>query len=32
MSDAEIDQFIADIYEARERDLGRPVDLSDLDD
>ena len=27
MSDEEIDQFIADIYAAREQDTGRPVDL-----
>lgn len=35
VTDAEIDAMVADIYAARERDLGRPVDLSDsvdLDD
>jgi len=29
LSDAEIDEFVRDIYEARDRDLGRPVDLPD---
>ncbi|MBM3925525.1 MAG: type II toxin-antitoxin system Phd/YefM family antitoxin [SAR202 cluster bacterium] len=27
MTDEEIDQFIKDIYESRERDFGRPVEL-----
>src|SRR3954470_11223832 len=27
MTDEEIDTFIADVYAARERDLGRPVEL-----
>ncbi len=27
--DEEIDQMVKDIYEAREGDMGRPVDLSD---
>ena len=29
MTDEEIDTFIADVYAARERDLGRPVELDE---
>ena len=30
MTNEEIDDFVKDIYEARARDLGRPVDLSEV--
>jgi prevent-host-death family protein len=29
LTDEEIDEFIRDVYAARERDMGRPVDLGD---
>lgn len=32
LEDQEIDKMVADIYAARERDTGRPVDLEWLDD